>query len=100
MSAIHNESGYRRLRQLLASQYNIGDREPNIQVVKVDLRGDRSLTLQHNRFERRPMGESTEEVLKHVYRLWRFPVKLESVWDGKAEATYTMPPNGKAGAAS
>ena len=100
VAAIHNENGYRQLRQLLASHYNIGDREPNIQVVKVDLRGDRSLTLQHNQFERRPMGESTDEVLKHVYRLWRFPVKLNSVWAGKVEGSYTMPPEGKAEAAS
>ena len=91
VSAIHDTGGYREVRELLASQYNAGDKEPNIQVVNVDLRGDRSLSLQHNQFARRPMGESTDEVLKHVYRLWKFPVKLESVWQGDVSATFRMP---------
>lgn len=96
VDAIHDETGYRALRQLLASQYNVGDREPNIQAVKVDLRGDRSLTLQHNQFSRRPMGQSTDEVLKHVYRLWKFPVRLDSVWEGAVKKRYHMPPQEEA----
>ncbi len=92
IDSIHNSDGYGRVRELLSSQYNIGDREPNLQVVNVDLRGDRSLTLHHNQFERRPMGDSTEEVLKHVYRLWKFPVKLESRWEGNRVKAYHMPP--------
>lgn len=91
VSAIHNDGGYQEVRSLLASQYNMGDREPNIQVVNVDLRGDRSLTLQHNQFVRRPMGESTNDVLKHLHRLWKFPVKLESRWQGGVTDTYKMP---------
>ncbi|MBS0555592.1 MAG: SpoVR family protein, partial [Proteobacteria bacterium] len=60
-------------------QYNLGNREPNIQVWNVDLRGDRSLTLRHQQHQRRPLGESTEEVMKHVARLWGFAVRLETV---------------------
>ena len=91
VDSIHNSAGYRDLRLLLASQYNIGDKEPNIQVCKVDLRGDRSITLRHNQFERRPMGQSTEEVMKHLYRLWKFPVKLESIWDDKVQKSFSIP---------
>ncbi len=91
VSAIHNDGGYREVRALLASQYNMGDKEPNIQVVKVDLNGDRSLTLHHNQFERRPMGASTDEVLKHVHRLWKFPVYLDSYWQGQVTESYQMP---------
>jgi spore cortex formation protein SpoVR/YcgB (stage V sporulation) len=91
VSAIHDSGGYRQVRELLASQYNAGDREPNIQVVDVDLRGDRSLTLRHNQFSRRPMGNTTDEVLKHVYRLWKFPVKLESAWNGEVTSSFTCP---------
>ena len=89
--AIHDEAGYGDLRQLLASQYNIGDKEPNIQVVNVDLRGDRSLTLRHTQFERRPMGPQTEEVMRHLYRLWKFPVKLESCWGGEVSQSFSVP---------
>ncbi len=91
VSAIHNDPGYREVRELLASQYNVGDKEPNIQVASVDLRGDRSMLLRHTQFERRPMGESTNEVLKHVYRLWKFPVKLESIWNGSVTENFKMP---------
>ena len=91
VDAIHNASGYREVRQLLASQYNIGDKEPNIQVERVDLRGDRSITLKHSQFERRPMATDTEDVLKHVYRLWKFPVQLDSVWADQSQTSYRIP---------
>jgi stage V sporulation protein R len=47
VAAIHDDAGYRRLREALSRQYDLGEREPNIQVWSVNLRGDRSLTLRH-----------------------------------------------------
>jgi stage V sporulation protein R len=79
VSAIHDDSGYRHLREALARQYDLNHREPNIQIWSVDTRGDRSLTLRHIRDNNRPLGEGTAEVLKHVARLWGFRVVLESV---------------------
>jgi spore cortex formation protein SpoVR/YcgB (stage V sporulation) len=81
IDAIHDASGYRRVRELLASQYNLSDREPNIQIVAADIRGDRSLTLRHTQHQRRTLNDGTDEVLKHLHRLWGFPVHLESVLD-------------------
>ena len=81
ISAIHEDSGYRRIREILSDQYNIGSREPYLQVWNVDTRGDRSLTLRHQSYKRRPLGASTNEMLKHVARLWGFDVRLESVDD-------------------
>lgn len=79
ITAIHEETGYRQLRQQLADQYNLGSREPNIQVYNVDVRGDRSLTLRHFRYNRRPLGDSLDEMLKHIHRLWGFDVRMEAV---------------------
>ncbi|MFO1351608.1 MAG: SpoVR family protein [Gammaproteobacteria bacterium] len=79
IAAIHDEQGYRRLRLALADQYNLGSQEPNIQVYNVNHRGDRSLTLIHNRYNRKPLSQSTDEVLKHLYRLWGFSVRLMTV---------------------
>lgn len=90
--AIHDEAGYRTIRELLAAQYNLGNREPNIQVWNVDLRGDRSLTLRHQQHNRKPLGESTESVLKHLHRLWGFNVHLESWQDDRRVNAYHMPP--------
>ncbi|WP_261173074.1 SpoVR family protein [Chromobacterium amazonense] len=85
ISCIHDEEGYREIRNRLADQYNLGSREPNIQVWSVNVRGDRSLTLRHTMHNRRPLEEqSAQEVLKHVCRLWGFDVRLESV-DGNGE---------------
>lgn len=79
ISAIHDENGYQYLRQQLAGQYNLGNREPNIQVWSVDLQGDRALTLRHTEYQRRPLNKQTDEMLKHVARLWGFDVYLETV---------------------
>ena len=86
VSAIHDDTGYRQLREALSHQYDLGTREPNIQVWSVNLRGDRSLLLRHSQHKDRPLGDSTQEVLKHVARLWGFSVHLESV-DSRGEVT-------------
>ena len=91
VAAIHDASGYRRLRELLASQYNLGDREPNIQIVKADIRGDRSLTLRHAQHQRRPLHDSADEVIRHLHRLWRFPVRLESASGDEITRTRNCP---------
>jgi stage V sporulation protein R len=79
VSAIHDDAGYKRVREALSHQYDLGSREPNIQVWNVNLRGDRSLTLRHFQHNNRPLADSAVEVLKHVSRLWGFGVHLESV---------------------
>jgi stage V sporulation protein R len=79
VSAIHDEAGYRAVRESLSHQYDLGSREPNIQVWSVNLRGDRSLTLRHVQHNNRPLGDNAQEVLKHVARLWGFGVQLDSV---------------------
>ena len=79
ISAIHDEAGYRYIREQLAGQYNLGNREPNIQVWSVDTHGGRALTLRHNQYMRRPLNNQADEVLKHVARLWGFDVLLETV---------------------
>ncbi|MFN3494967.1 MAG: SpoVR family protein [Hydrogenophaga sp.] len=79
VSAIHDDSGYRALRESLARQYDISHRDPDIQVWNVNTRGDRALTLRHTQRNGMPLNEGAEEVLKHVARLWGFDVHLQSV---------------------
>ncbi|MCG8519861.1 SpoVR family protein [Marinobacter xestospongiae] len=92
VTAIHDEMGYRKLREKLARQYNLSYREPNIQVWNVDLRGDRSLTLRHVPVDRVPLGDDTAEVLRHTHRLWGFDVHLESVDDSTVVQEFHCPP--------
>jgi stage V sporulation protein R len=97
ITAIHDDPGYRPLRLALADQYNLGSREPNIQVWNVAHRKDRSLTLRHTRYHRRPLHpESTQEVLKHLHRLWGFTVRMEAVDEnGKVELVGECPVRGR-----
>ena len=93
VSAIHDDAGYRRVRESLSRQYDLGSREPNIQVWNVNVRGDRALTLRHTQHNGRPLDDSAAEVLKHVARLWGFPVHLESVdADGDVTQRWAVEP--------
>ncbi len=92
VSAIHDDSGYHEVRRCLAENYNLGSREPNIQVYNVDIRGDRSLTLRHFVHDDRPMGDSADEMLKHLHRLWGFNVHLESIKGDAVIKSYHCPP--------
>lgn len=78
VDAIHNDGGYQVLRESLSKQYNLSYIDPDIQIYDVDIEGDRSLTLHHVAHNRRPLEPGTMEVLKHLYRLWKFPVRLKS----------------------
>lgn len=77
IAAIHDEDGYRVIRQQLSAQYNLSNLEPNIQVYNVDCRGDRALTLRYIPQQRVPLDKNLREVLKHVHSLWGFDVNLE-----------------------
>lgn len=88
VTSIHNDAGYRHIRQSLSNQYNLSMNEPNIQVYNVDVRGDRSLTLRHVPHNSVPLAETREEVLRHLHSLWGFNVKLETL-DETGEVTDT-----------
>lgn len=91
VAAIHNEQGYRQVREALATQYALSVREPNIQVVEAAIRGDRSLTLHHVQDSRRPLGRSVYPVIRHLQQLWGFPVHLVSLEEGRVTRRFHWP---------
>jgi stage V sporulation protein R len=80
VDSIHDDRGYRRVRKLLAQQHAQEMRVPDVQVVRFDRDGDRSLTLRHQRRRGRPLTEAAAEVVAHLRRLWGFSVRLET-WE-------------------
>jgi stage V sporulation protein R len=89
VAAIHDDSGYRRIREELAEQYNLSSQEPNIQVHEVDLRGDRSILLRHLQHDRIPLADDDAiEVMKHLHHLWRFDVHVETMQEESVTAQY------------
>lgn len=92
ITGIHNDKGYKKVRETLSKQYNIGYRVPDIQVLNVDRWGDRSLELKHSMVDRRPLdAKSTVEVLNYVAFLWGYDVSLKSVdADDEVRAIFEM----------
>ena len=87
VTAIHDEMGYQAVREQLSQQYNLSHQEPDIQVYKVNLQSDRAMTLRHYQNQGKPLNQNTQEVLKHVYRLWGYDVCLETVQAGSVVET-------------
>jgi len=98
VDAIHDELGYRRIRSALSQQYDLSRREPDIQVVDVDLTGDRCLVLAHYVHDGVLLEEKTcRSVLRYAAQLWGYAVKLleiEAATD-KTLKTYETGPEGK-----
>ncbi|MEM6845757.1 MAG: SpoVR family protein [Bacteroidota bacterium] len=77
--SIHNERGYRKIREALSKQYDRSYRVPNIQVENVDIHKTSKLTLIHKIQNDRLLDEDeAEETIRHLRHLWEFPVELHS----------------------
>jgi stage V sporulation protein R len=77
VEAIHDEVGYRKLRSALSKQYDLSRREPDVQVLDVDLKGDRCLVLGHFVHDGVLLDEKTcRSVLRYAAWLWGYGVKL------------------------
>ncbi|MEH2483117.1 stage V sporulation protein R [Nitrobacteraceae bacterium AZCC 2146] len=80
VDAIHDARGYRRVRRELARQYDVGFIDANIEVVDVDLAGDRRLMLRHTVVKGAQLNEAdAKRVLQHLADLWSYDVSLAEV---------------------
>ena len=86
---IHNKAGYKSVRESLASQYEVGNMLPDIQVYDANFKGDRALMLHHNMQTGRQLNKETDDVLKHIKRLWGYQVKLESRENGTMKKSFS-----------
>jgi spore cortex formation protein SpoVR/YcgB (stage V sporulation) len=83
VEAIHDERGYRKIQRALAKQYDIAWTLPDIQVVDVNLAGDRRLILHHRALNRVLLEERDARfVLQHLADLWGYDVLLKEVDPG------------------
>lgn len=90
ISNIHNDNGYRNVRQILARQYDLDYVIPNIQVYDVNRWKDRSIMLKHYSYNKKLLHhENTVSTLKQLNNLWEFDVHMETVDDnGSVLAEY------------
>jgi stage V sporulation protein R len=97
VEAIHNERGYRRIRRELARHYDVSWTTPNIEVVDVDLTGDRRLILRHAVVNGCLLdAANAKRVLQHLADLWTYDVLLREVdASDSVLKEYTAKPNGQ-----
>jgi stage V sporulation protein R len=87
VASIHNVRGYENIRSALARSYDIGASRSDIQVVDVDLLGDRHLRLEHKIADGVLLEDgSSEATLRNVRALWGYKVSLAGV-DANTGAT-------------
>jgi len=86
VGGIHDERGYLAVREAMAKSYDVGLMDPDIQIIDVDLRGDRVLQLRHLVREGVHLDErDRDEVLLHARRLWGYDVSLVGI-DAETDA--------------
>lgn len=76
IKAIHDASGFRKIRSTLADQYLTENYMPKIEIVDVDYNGSRKLTLMYYRTNNRELSNAATAVVKHIETLWGFSVDL------------------------
>lgn len=90
VSSIHNEKGYKRIRQTLSEFYNRNRYVPDIQVYNVDITGNRGLTLEYTPNDAKELDvKEVDKVLPHIKFLWGFPVKIIKKSYGKIHTIST-----------
>jgi stage V sporulation protein R len=93
VAAIHDERGYRDVRRALARQYDVARRDPDIQIVDVDLSGDRRLELRHTVVDSVTLeAKDAERVLQHLADLWGYEVRMVEADDTTTHAEHVAEP--------
>ena len=93
VAAIHDERGYRAVRAALARTYDPGANRPDIQVVDVDLLGDRRLKLRHTVKNGQILDAAGRDAtLAHVRRLWGYGLSLQGVDAASGAVLYECSP--------
>lgn len=80
VNEISDEKGYRNIRRQLATQYNMVNYIPEINVHSAKMKKDRTLTLVYKPFMGRSLHEKyRKEVMQHIKFLWEYPVELVTI---------------------
>ena len=78
VTSIHDEQGFQKVREALAANYDMASNEPDIQIVDVDLLGDRQLRLECNTHNESVLDEKDRDsVLAHIEQLWGYDVVID-----------------------
>lgn len=79
VNEIHDDIGYRNVRETLGTSYDRSNFIPDIQVIRADMKNNRELYLQYTPYQGRPLHSKTmKRTLEYTEYLWGYPVTLVS----------------------
>jgi len=79
VDAIHDERGYHEVRDTLARSFDVAEFDPDIQIVDVDLLGNRCLKLHHAEHNGITLDAKTrDQTLTHLRKIWGFDVEFDN----------------------
>lgn len=77
---VHDNEGLAKLRKVISEQASLSYKLPDVYVIGRDRYGKRELVLQHKEHTAEELASRPSiKVLKHIQRLWRYPVHLELI---------------------
>jgi len=80
---IHDQTGFKDIRNTLASQYEVGAMIPDIQIVDSNMMGNRKLELVHNSYKGSKLyAKDVDDVLFSIKMLWGYNVEIITKYDG------------------
>ncbi len=76
--ATHDDDSFLEIRKTLSEQYDLSRTTPQIEIVGVDWKGDRTLYMEHRtKNDQRLYHNDAKKTLGHIHKLWGFPVNIE-----------------------
>jgi stage V sporulation protein R len=80
VNATHDDDSFLQLRKSLSEQYDLSRMIPQIEIVHVDWKGDRWLSLEHRTKNNQRLDyDSMKKTVEHINKLWGFTVKMDYV---------------------
>jgi stage V sporulation protein R len=77
VSSTHDDESLLDIRRMLSTQYDLSRAVPQIEIVNVDWKDDRTLYLDHRTKNRQKLYYQTaKKTLEHIRRLWGFGVEI------------------------
>jgi len=83
---IHDDEGYKAVRQKLSEQYTFSNNIPDMYVTGHDMQGGRELSITHK--ERNYIGLDRKTAMQtciHMRELWGYPVHLDILYTDRTE---------------
>lgn len=78
VEATHEDESFLEIRKTLAEQYDLSRQIPQIEIVGVDWKTDRTLHLEHITKNRQKINhDDAKKTMEHIRKLWGFTVAIE-----------------------